>query len=350
MDLHTLVFRLSTCDDTVQIGNAVADYTTPGPNMTRDEAIRIIRRSRFADMADELVALLRPGMQMYPQRTKLDALPSGASHLGGQPDVPAGFEWPRTPTGHPLSFLAQIHLPDVRPADPEELLPSIGWLCFFYDFAEEPWGLRGREHAHWRVVYFDTDTGALQRNSEPMGKEIRRTPACSIRWELSYTLPSREEAATETARMTGQNASGERPQKWLPQQLAWWTKDLGQLTEATPQGTPNHHVLGHPQEIQGNMPSEFHLAVENQPQRVEQNPFLPGQTLTVRAERRDDCPDWVIRLLRDSRDWRLLLQLDTDDNGTGWTWGDCGRLYFWLPEAELRARRFDHTWLNLQCY
>ena len=30
-------------------------------------------------------------------------------------------------------------------------------------------------------------------------------------------------------------------------------------------------------------------------------------------------------------------------------WGDVGRLYFWIRDADLRARRFDATWLILQC-
>jgi uncharacterized protein YwqG len=50
-----------------------------------------------------------------------------------------------------------------------------------------------------------------------------------------------------------------------------------------------------------------------------------------------------------SADWRLLMQLDSDDEA-GMMWGDAGRLYFWIREADLRERRFDKVWLILQCH
>ncbi len=29
-----------------------------------------------------------------------------------------------------------------------------------------------------------------------------------------------------------------------------------------------------------------------------------------------------------AEDWRLLLQIDSDEDGPGWMWGDLGRIYF----------------------
>ena len=48
-------------------------------------------------------------------------------------------------------------------------------------------------------------------------------------------------------------------------------------------------------------------------------------------------------------DWELLLQIDTDEEGPGWMWGDVGRLYFWLRSEDLVAQRFENAWLVLQC-
>jgi hypothetical protein len=48
-------------------------------------------------------------------------------------------------------------------------------------------------------------------------------------------------------------------------------------------------------------------------------------------------------------DWRLLLQLDTDP-AARFEWGDSGRLYLLARDEDVRACRFDRTWLLLQCY
>ena len=48
--------------------------------------------------------------------------------------------------------------------------------------------------------------------------------------------------------------------------------------------------------------------------------------------------------------YRLLLQLDSDwDSGPGWTWCDCGILYFFIKPADLEAGRFDRVKVVWEC-
>ena len=48
--------------------------------------------------------------------------------------------------------------------------------------------------------------------------------------------------------------------------------------------------------------------------------------------------------------YRLLLQLDSDwDSGPGWTWCDCGILYFFIKPADLEAGRFDKVKVLWEC-
>lgn len=49
-----------------------------------------------------------------------------------------------------------------------------------------------------------------------------------------------------------------------------------------------------------------------------------------------------------SSDWRLLLQLDTDDEA-GWMWGDVGTLYFATRCSIAVPTAFDHAWMVFQC-
>ena len=45
-------------------------------------------------------------------------------------------------------------------------------------------------------------------------------------------------------------------------------------------------------------------------------------------------------------DWRLLLEIGTDDN---MMWGDAGSIYFWIRKQDLAERKFENCWLILQC-
>ncbi len=47
-------------------------------------------------------------------------------------------------------------------------------------------------------------------------------------------------------------------------------------------------------------------------------------------------------------DWRLLLQIDTED-AAGMMWGDAGRIYYWIRDQDLAKAAWDETWLVLQC-
>lgn len=47
-------------------------------------------------------------------------------------------------------------------------------------------------------------------------------------------------------------------------------------------------------------------------------------------------------------EWRLLLQVPSAESA-GMMWGDAGCLYYWIREDDLRARRFERSWMILQC-
>jgi hypothetical protein len=55
-----------------------------------------------------------------------------------------------------------------------------------------------------------------------------------------------------------------------------------------------------------------------------------------------------VAMLERSADWRLLLQLDTDDS-LGWLWGENGCVYYAIREEDLRTGNFDATWMVSQC-
>ena len=97
-------------------------------------------------------------------------------------------------------------------------------------------------------------------------------------------------------------------------------------------GETTHRMLGHPDQVQGEMQLECQLA---------SNGIYVGTPKGYADPRRT-------ALEAGADDWRLLLQIDSDDN-LGVMWGDCGRVYFWIKEQDLKRQDFDNVWLVLQC-
>src|SRR5229473_2952290 len=74
----------------------------------------------------------RASIRLQTNPVNESTLSIGVSKLGGMPDLPPEVSWPER-NGLPQSFIAQIHLNEVRPYDTNKLLPQDGMLWFFYD-------------------------------------------------------------------------------------------------------------------------------------------------------------------------------------------------------------------------
>jgi uncharacterized protein YwqG len=97
---------------------------------------------------------------------------------------------------------------------------------------------------------------------------------------------------------------------------------------------PHHQVWGFPDPIQGD-------EMELECQLVSHGLYCGDSSGYLSRE--------AAPLKDGARDWRLLLQIDTDEE-LGVMWGDGGILYFWIREEDARAGRFDQAWAVLQCY
>ncbi|HEY7092264.1 MAG TPA: DUF1963 domain-containing protein, partial [Ktedonobacterales bacterium] len=110
------------------------------------EALRAAGLERLADVAERLTL---PAIRIEPQMVDEDAIPIGASKLGGRPDLPPDFVWPEW-KGIGLTFLAQFQLSELGAYDVERLLPSEGMLYFFYEVEAQPWGCEPTDRGAWQ--------------------------------------------------------------------------------------------------------------------------------------------------------------------------------------------------------
>ena len=239
-----------------------------------------------------------------------------SSHLGGAPALPEGFDWPSR-GGAPLAFIARIDLAELERALPVEWLPSSGSLLFFYDAEKQPWGFDPADRDGWAVLRLPEAMGAAGaaggRARAPAGALL---PHRAISFRPIRTLPSPERPGIAALR------------------LSYAEQDAYDALQDRPfGGKPKHQVAGFPSPVQGDgMELECQLA---------SNGLFCGDESGYRDSR-------APQLEAGASTWRLLLQVDSDDD-LGVMWGDLGRLYFWVREEDARAGDFSGVWMVLQC-
>ena len=116
-----------------------ADAMALPPQSPRD-AEAVLGDPALAGVSLRLRQLARPAVRLISAAVSGDdAIPLGASKLGGLPDLPPGTPWPRKgpPVEGPLPipFLCQVRLDEVAPYGLDGVLPAHGLLSFFYDDA-----------------------------------------------------------------------------------------------------------------------------------------------------------------------------------------------------------------------
>lgn len=251
----------------------------------------------------------------------------GKTRLGGQPDVPPDFVWPRyedTETedaviNRPLSFLAQFDCAELAQYDCEHLLPDHGVLSFFYERYSEPWGFDPKDAGCSRVYWFEDSSVLTQAEYPADMPEACKLPILHIRAQQESTLPLYEDFS-ELWPDTDYD-------EFEAAQIALGISEDGAWTK----------LLGWPDPIQCSMPVKCEL--------VSQGYYDGG--------RRDNIPEDVLRRAKEIAmdKWLLLFQLSSIEQGDfELMFGDCGRIYFYIPREDLLAHRFDRVWLILQCY
>lgn len=248
-------------------------------------------------------------------RTTDGPVDADASRLGGQPRLPAGTAWPSR-EDRPLGFLGQIRLQDLPVVPGAALLPKDGWLSFFYDVRDQPWGFDPKDKGAAAVLYRPAGQAATEAPWPAGLDDATRFPARALAFSTKLTLPDGDSPALESLHLSSEELDG-----------------YYALThEDEPEPGESHQILGHARPVQNAMELECQLVT---------NGLYCGDPMGYEDPR-------AAELRAGAHDWKLLLQLDTDD-AAGMMWGDMGRLYFWMRSEDLSQRAFDRAWAILQC-
>jgi uncharacterized protein YwqG len=256
------------------------------------------------DVAALIAPLSRPAVHLVKSADET------RSFFGGAPLLPSTV-WP-SKGGTPLTFLASIDLASLSETLPVPWLPSSGRLLFFYDLEQQPWGFDPKDRGGWAVVFVGDDMTSPPSVSGPL-----TLPVHHVSFQKITSYPSWERPEVAALRLT--DSESDR---------------LIDLASSVYGDSPGHQIGGFPNPIQSDaMELECQLA---------SNGLYCGDPSGYQH------PD-VGRLQDGAADWRLLLQIDSDDD-VKVMWGDAGILYFWIREADARAGRFENAWVVLQCH
>lgn len=257
--------------------------------------------SQMGFEASELLATLAlncqrllPISELPPEEREGD----NRTHLGGTPDVPADFEWPRF-QNRPLAFLAQVDYED------ENRL-----MLFFYDTHECPSGLSPEDRGAFRVYYVD------RRQAGPADAPRDLPPECqfpevplALVWDVN--LPDVQSTVLE--------------EMGIPESDLQLLRDM-ELEQEDSEG-PAHHMFGYPGLRDGDM-----------------EPICQLVTHGIDLTEDESLYDSRIPALQEGEDqWILLFQCDSDPR-TRWDFGFRGRLFFWIRSDELEQQDFDGVW------
>ena len=261
---------------------------------------------------------------------------AGQSRLGGRPDVPRDFEWPRfqdkdddsADANRPLTFLAQVNLADATRYDTEGLLPTAGVLSFFYEMETQEWGFDPRDKGSARVFFFE-DPATLRPASVPDDLDDWFPDGQAISYRNMVDLPAwlGFTELPEEVRRTNPLPVPLTDIEW--EDYDAMREEYGAPSEGDDAVTTK--LLGHPDVVQNPMEAECEMVTRGMADGAE------GEEIS--QELRDDIE-------KASRDWTLLFQMGTD---SGLEFGDVGNINYWIKKQDLARRDFDKAWLILQC-
>ncbi len=238
----------------------------------------------------------------------------------------------------PLTFLGQIDLEDIPRYGEFPRLPPSGILYFFWDVLLCPPGWRASSKGSCRVFYLK-GCNNLESSSE-MGDDdelhlCMSDSQCNLLFEPGWTASNYYESEMESY---SNDKNDSLLSLLLQENLEELPNGFPEKNESTilindhSSSNPMHLLLGSPMEIQNPMQEMCQLCSHG------------FNSLDYNLNSHTD----VAHLQEGVKDWRLLLQLDCDDN-LDWEWGDAGMLYFWIRQQDLEKQDFSNVWCELQC-
>jgi len=291
-------------------------------NNKREQLISFILNStNEISMSDKekLVELIRPTIGIRTKSTDDIKIEISKSKIGGKPDLPQGFVWPKI-DNKPLLFCVQYNLSEVQTFDPENILPNKGMFYLFLNINDK-WGEFSVLEQDHQFIYSEHEQ--LFRTDFPEDYRANGNfESAIIEYFQYYTLPDDENYQLITF--------NERNKDFYFHFYQPFEEFMEE--ELIPEPHSLHQVLGYDRSIQSSVVYDF--------ASKELNLYSMGGS---EYQKRWD------EILTHSKSYELLLQLDCDDSNTNLSkFGGSGVFYFGIKQKDLEIKNFKNVSMSFQ--
>jgi uncharacterized protein YwqG len=282
-----------------------------------------IRRSEEVqidkDDKEELIKMIRPTVGIKTKSSDDKKVKVGKSKIGGKPDLPKDFKWPRV-NGKPMLFCAQYNLSEFTRFDKENLLPKKGFFYIFLSL-DEKWNEFNGVNQPFEFLFSEDEN--LIRTEFPIDLEENQTfKTALIEYFEFYTLPH-----YENYKLFDFYKSYEFFMDDIHEPINEYIKEICGLNEDT-----YHQILGEDRSMQSSVVYDFSAKDLN----------LYG------SESSEYQKNWD-KILKLSKSYELLLQLDCyDSNSDLKKFGGEGKYYFGLSKTDLENMNFNNIKMSFQ--
>ncbi|WP_162306877.1 DUF1963 domain-containing protein [Winogradskyella ouciana] len=263
--------------------------------------------------------MIRPTVGIRTKPSDDKNVKVGKSKIGGKPDLPKGFEWPKKDNKSML-FCAQYNLAEITKFDKENILPKKGFFYIFLSLDQE-WNEFNGVNQPFKFIFSETEN--IIRTEFPNDLEENQTfKTAEIEYFQFYTIPDDENYKLF-----------EFEKKYEDFYFYFYQPtDEYLIEELYEDSNKMHQILGYDRSIQSSVVYEF-ASKEL------------GLYLAESSEYKKRWND-IVEL---SKTYELLLQLDCFDSNTDLTkFGGSGTYYFGLSKTDLEKKNFNNIKMSFQ--
>lgn len=286
-----------------------------------EKLIKFIKKSDnklSTEDKEKIITLIKPAIGIFTKKLESDSLKIGKSKIGGKPDLPKDFTWPKV-NNSDLIFCAQYNISELKIFDKENILPKKGMFYIFIGIDEE-WNGFSISQKDSKIFYVENLLN-LERKDFPISlSEERKIEPAEIHFFESLTIPDDENYKLFYFNDKYEDFYCDFYQdtnEYISEELNGFMDNM-------------HQFLGEDKSVQSSVIYEF-----------------SRNELNIKNE--DEYTEKWNEILENSKSFSSLIQLDCYDSNTNLSkFGGSGVFYIGLKTEELKNLNFENLKISFQ--